>query len=498
MSGNLERIDSFYYSRCTLFSAVHPISKEDYTTRLYYFTMLHTALVQEREFSPYINAAMKVYCDRFNIKTDDYQKIVGNSIKNKTELLEMLKVIRKNYYSFTRWRLYKHNYKYLFIAHVLLSSKNLDQLLKSSFFMMIKDYLKIKEDTLTQIISFVKKLNSGDVQGANNILGYDKALKELHYFMKEIEIYKEESQKASPKALVIATMSAGKSTFINSVIGRELLPSKNEACTAKVVSLKNHRQIPFFMGYKSGKNFELDSFITCDRLTEWNLTSEDERIYLEGHLQPFLPFDLNVTLIDTPGTNNSREKAHSDTTFKRLEENDYQHIFYVMNATNLATDDDRHLLNQLLKHVPKEKWNQNITFIINKMDEIDIEADESIGGIIHTVSDYLTSLGIQNPRFIPYSSYAAKLFQIGLSGQDFTRKETKDFHFFMQLFLDDHYSMPRYANLKTALELSDILIENKLEQTPYKNSDLMTAIRNSGYFTVMNCLHEIASGDYQS
>ena len=38
------------------------------------------------------------------------------------------------------------------------------------------------------------------------------------------------------KYLVIGTMSAGKSTFLNSLIGLEIFPSKNEACTSKVIS----------------------------------------------------------------------------------------------------------------------------------------------------------------------------------------------------------------------------------------------------------------------
>ena len=37
--------------------------------------------------------------------------------------------------------------------------------------------------------------------------------------------------------LVMATMSSGKSTLINALLGEELLPSKNEACTAKIYSI---------------------------------------------------------------------------------------------------------------------------------------------------------------------------------------------------------------------------------------------------------------------
>ncbi len=35
--------------------------------------------------------------------------------------------------------------------------------------------------------------------------------------------------------LVVSTMSSGKSTLINAIVGSELLPSMNRACTARAV-----------------------------------------------------------------------------------------------------------------------------------------------------------------------------------------------------------------------------------------------------------------------
>ena len=34
--------------------------------------------------------------------------------------------------------------------------------------------------------------------------------------------------------VVMATMSSGKSTLINALLGQQILPSRNEACTAKM------------------------------------------------------------------------------------------------------------------------------------------------------------------------------------------------------------------------------------------------------------------------
>jgi ribosome biogenesis GTPase A len=43
--------------------------------------------------------------------------------------------------------------------------------------------------------------------------------------------------------MVFATMSAGKSTFINSLIGSELLHSANEATTAAIASVASTRRM---------------------------------------------------------------------------------------------------------------------------------------------------------------------------------------------------------------------------------------------------------------
>ena len=38
---------------------------------------------------------------------------------------------------------------------------------------------------------------------------------------------------------VVATMSSGKSTFLNAMLGARILPAKQEACTAKVYSIED-------------------------------------------------------------------------------------------------------------------------------------------------------------------------------------------------------------------------------------------------------------------
>lgn len=44
---------------------------------------------------------------------------------------------------------------------------------------------------------------------------------------------------------VIATMSSGKSTLINALLGKKLMPSKNEACTATITEILDNDQETF-------------------------------------------------------------------------------------------------------------------------------------------------------------------------------------------------------------------------------------------------------------
>lgn len=45
---------------------------------------------------------------------------------------------------------------------------------------------------------------------------------------------------------VVATMSAGKSTLLNAMIGHRLLPARNEACTASVCRIEDRDELPAF------------------------------------------------------------------------------------------------------------------------------------------------------------------------------------------------------------------------------------------------------------
>ena len=52
-----------------------------------------------------------------------------------------------------------------------------------------------------------------------------------------------EYEKILNEVIVLATMSSGKSTIINTLLGEDILPNENQACTAKIFKVLDNDKI---------------------------------------------------------------------------------------------------------------------------------------------------------------------------------------------------------------------------------------------------------------
>ena len=116
---------------------------------------------------------------------------------------------------------------------------------------------------------------------------------------------------------VVATMSSGKSTLINALLGKELLPSKNEACTASITRIFDNDTCDGFVAEcfdKNGATVYSGQEATLEGLRKMN---DDERVHtirIDGDI-PFLSSErVKVCINDTPGPNNSRDENHGVLT----------------------------------------------------------------------------------------------------------------------------------------------------------------------------------------
>lgn len=230
---------------------------------------------------------------------------------------------------------------------------------------------------------------------------------------------------------VIATMSSGKSTLINALLGKRLMPSKNEACTATITEIldDDHEQFAAVVYDEDSVVLQEIPQLTYELMTELNDDENVHRISANGNI-PFLDArSTALMLVDTPGPNNAQNQAHKNTTYRAINSDANNLILYVLNGTQLSTNDDASLLSYVAEQIKKggKQVRDRFLFVINKMDGFNPE-EEDIGKAITAAKRYLGSYGIEDPQIFPCSAYTALNIRTYLDGIDIdnlTRSEER-------------------------------------------------------------------------
>jgi len=209
---------------------------------------------------------------------------------------------------------------------------------------------------------------------------------------------------------VIATMSSGKSTLINALLGRKLMPFRNEACTATITEILDNGRDPFVASAydRKGNKIRQINPLSYDEMSKLNEDVNVSRIAAEGDI-PFLDSDdIALMLVDTPGPNNSQNQEHQKITFHSISSNTNSLILYVLNGTQLSTNDDSSLLNYVVEQIKKggKQVHDRFLFVINKMDCFNPE-EENIEKVIESARKYLSDHKIDDPQIFPCSAFTA-------------------------------------------------------------------------------------------
>lgn len=281
----------------------------------------------------------------------------------------------------------------------------------------------------------------------------------------------EEAKNGIFEVSVIATMSSGKSTLINSLLHTELLPSENKACTATIARILDNDQMDHYEAECYGQDNRTIIYprakVTSELLREYNADEAVQYIDIEGSI-PSIPGDkIKLCLRDTPGPNNSRNENHERLTRSIIKRNNTV-ILYVMNATQFGINDDKQLLLDIsneMKRAGKQSRDRFI-FVINKCDALDEEKGETVDKLLAEVSDYLASFGIQDPTLIPTSARLALLIRKDRNGESLSRKEKNELSSIEDFVESPLLHFEKYASLTPT-------VRAQLEQqvTEYHSSD---------------------------
>lgn len=206
---------------------------------------------------------------------------------------------------------------------------------------------------------------------------------------------------------VIATMSSGKSTTLNAMLGLPLLPSMNEACTATIYKIEDIDGLDCIKArYITQEGIESDwedINLQEGRLVELN-SSGYQSIEIRGDF-PHIDNHKNIiSFLDTPGPNNSSDKSHSEITHNIISNSPFGFVLCIMNVSQFGVDDERILLTNLLNDLNEKGQKRKIVFAVNKMDQLDVEGGESPKALISKIRKYLNEIGYFRPTVVPIMS----------------------------------------------------------------------------------------------
>lgn len=182
--------------------------------------------------------------------------------------------------------------------------------------------------------------------------------------------------------VVVGEFSRGKSTFINAMLGRRILPSSKKPTTTMISKIVYSEEPSYSLFYKSGKVKKLDekTFIS---ITASNVASKELPIDKFENLKSYLnikgkedlnkidyaivsyPLDFcknNVEIIDTPGINDL-STSRVDITYRYLNKADA--VIMVLAASQVLTQSEMEFIQErVLKNQITD-----IFFVINFKDQ---------------------------------------------------------------------------------------------------------------------------------
>lgn len=210
------------------------------------------------------------------------------------------------------------------------------------------------------------------------------------------------------RILVVGTMSSGKSTLINALIGHRVAKVKATVCTSSVTNFCNRPDDNFVI-------YGDDSTCIVSEQIEPSLgDSPMVGLKFDGGLH-----DSPVIFIDTPGINYAYDQNHKALTEQEIRSKNYDAIICVVNSAYMESDESKALVDLVAKVRGKKK-----IFVLNQFDRFGPD-DDSIEESINHFKAVLKELKT-TAKVVPLSAKAAFLFKKLDKGEDLSKIENSE------------------------------------------------------------------------
>lgn len=219
-----------------------------------------------------------------------------------------------------------------------------------------------------------------------------KQLEQLQLFQTDT-FYKETlknivdiNQKKPFKIAVVGEFSTGKSTFINAILGVDLLCHATEEVTATITNIHNvpatdKRYRTCDVTFMNGDIVHLDDDVEIGQYT--TTQSKENNVAREikcvDYYANYMSDDTDILIVDTPGLNGMAD-GHRELTLEEVKSADF--CIYLFGIRGVA-DSDKVIIRQL------EYYQKNFIFVLNFVDQLKMSEGESAGERIVEISDIL-------------------------------------------------------------------------------------------------------------
>lgn len=297
-------------------------------------------------------------------------------------------------------------------------------------------------DKLNDLQELYKELKNGPVEEVNT---------------EKIRLNFEAAISSEFEVVIVAPMSSGKSTLINSMICKDLLPAVNQATTAVITRIKHDQSCKNFLVNckdKKGNVVAKDEIATLEIVDKLNKRSKEiDEINIKGNIKNIHSNKINIVFVDTPGGNNSQDRDHERVMKEAISDEKKGMILFVFNYTQLETEDCDRILNyisQAMKNTSLGKQARDrFIFVCNKMDAQDIER-EPYDEVIDKLISHLRKFDIKNPNIFLTCADAAKLIRMSYEDETldgFSESEEDRFDGYLKPFNRPSRQLFKYASM---------------------------------------------------
>lgn len=210
------------------------------------------------------------------------------------------------------------------------------------------------------------QLKSEIIKFMDGMVAFQKAYPKFDFpkVSENFKLTRELIEKGEFNLAVCGKVKNGKSSLINALIGRELLPVCTDVATSRVFKISHSNEEKFYVVYGNGDRKEIsqDELATYGSQAVINKEGEADIENTISYIQVFTPMDFlpeGVSMIDTPGIG-STYPHHTAITKQYIKQADA--AMFVMNPTPLE-DIEVDFLKEIVSVTP------GILFVTTKIDQ---------------------------------------------------------------------------------------------------------------------------------